>query len=47
MLATVKGPGGNYLTLPVEDAVLLEKLHIGQVLILTYAELKLVALTKL
>lgn len=47
MLATVKGPQGNYLTLPVEDAVLLEKLHIGQVLILTYAEYKLVALTKL
>ncbi len=47
MLATVKGPQGNYLTLPVEDAVLLEKLHIGQVLILTYAEYKVVALTKL
>jgi hypothetical protein len=47
MLVTVKGPKGNFLTLPVEDAALLEKLHIGQVLILTYAELKLVALTKL
>ena len=46
MLATVKGPQGNYLTLPVEDAALLEKLHIGQVLVLTYAELKVAALTK-
>ncbi len=47
MLATVKGPNGNYLTLPVEDAALLEKLHIGQVLVLTYAELKVAAVTKL
>jgi hypothetical protein len=47
MLATVKGPKGNYLTLPVEDASLLEKLHIGQVLVLTYAELKVAALTKM
>jgi hypothetical protein len=47
MLVTVKGPNGNYLTLPVEDAALLEKLHIGQVLVLTYAELKVAALTKL
>lgn len=47
MLATVKGPQGNYLTLPVEDAALLEKLHIGQVLILTYAELKVAALAKM
>jgi hypothetical protein len=47
MLATVKGPQGNFLTLPVEDAVLLEKLHIGQVLVLTYAEYRLAALTKM
>jgi hypothetical protein len=47
MLATVKGPQGNYLTLPVEDAALLEKLHIGQKLVLTYAEVSIVALTKL
>jgi len=47
MLATVKGPQGNYLTLPVEDAALLEKLHIGQVLVLTYAEFKAAALTKM
>jgi hypothetical protein len=47
MLATVKGPNGNYLTLPVEDASLMEKLHIGQVLVLTYAEAKVVSLTKM
>jgi hypothetical protein len=47
MLATVKGPRGNYLTLPVEDVTLLEKLHIGQVLVLTYAEFKVAALIKI
>lgn len=47
MLATVKGPHGNYLTLPVEDAALLEKLHIGQVLVLTYAEARVAALKKM
>jgi hypothetical protein len=47
MLATVKGPNGNYLTMPVEDAALLEKLHIGQVLVLTYAEIRAAGLTKL
>jgi hypothetical protein len=47
MLATVKGPKGNYLTLPVEDATLLEKLHIGQVFVLTYSELRVAALIKL
>ena len=47
MIATVKGPYGNYLTLPVEDAALLEKLHIGQVLVLTWAEVKVAALAKM
>lgn len=47
MLGTVKGPGGNYLTLPLKDPVFMEKLHIGQVLILTYAEATAVSLTKL
>jgi hypothetical protein len=46
MLATVKGPKGNYLTLPMEDSVLIEKLHIGQTLVLTYAETDVVSLTK-
>lgn len=46
MLATVKGPNGNYLTLPMSDATFMEKLHIGQVLILTYAEAIAVSLSK-
>jgi hypothetical protein len=46
MLATVEGPNGNYLTIPVKDASFMEKLHIGQVVILTYAEIVAVSLTK-
>ena len=46
MQATVKGPRGNYLTLPVEDETLMVKLNIGQVLILTYAEAVAISLTK-
>ena len=46
MLATVKGPRGNYVTLPMEDEVLITELNIGQVLILTYAEAVAVSLTK-
>ncbi len=47
MLATVKGPRGNYLTLPMKDAAFMETLNIGQVLILTYAEATAISLTKL
>jgi len=47
MLATVKGPRGNYLTLPMEDLALMEQLHIGQTLVLTYAEAAVVSLNKL
>ena len=46
MLATVKGPRGNYLAIPMEDEVLITELNIGQVLILTYAEAIAVSLTK-
>ena len=46
MLATVEGPNGNYLTIPMQDAAFLEQLHIGQVVILTYAEAVAVSLTK-
>jgi len=46
MLATVKGPRGNYVTLPMEDEVLITELNIGQMLILTYAEAIAVSLTK-
>ena len=46
MLATVRGPAGNYLTIQMEDVELIEQLNIGQVLILTYAEAVVMALTK-
>lgn len=46
MLATVRGPAGNYLTIDVEDETILEKLNIGQVLILYYAEAIAVSLEK-
>lgn len=47
MLATVMGPGGNFLTIPMEDKELITKLHVGQVVILTYAEAIAVSLEKL
>lgn len=46
MVATVKGPNGNYVTIPMEDAEFMTKLHIGQVVILTYAEAVAVSLEK-
>ncbi len=46
MLATVKGPGGNYVSIPMEDEQLMTELRIGQVLILTYAEAMAIALEK-
>ena len=46
MWATVQGPRGNYLTIQMEDRALIEKLHIGQVVILTYAEAVAVSLEK-
>lgn len=46
MLATVKGPRGNYMTIQMEDEELITQLHIGQVVILTYAEAIAIALEK-
>lgn len=46
MLATVSGPNGNYVSIPMEDEKLMTELHIGEVLILTYAEAVAVALEK-
>jgi hypothetical protein len=47
MMATVKGPRGNYMSIPVEDPKILEKVHIGQEFILTYAEAIALSLKKL
>ena len=46
MLATVRGPRGNYLTIQMEDEALMQRLSIGQKIILTYAEAIAVSLEK-
>jgi hypothetical protein len=46
MLATIKGPEGNFMTLQMEDTELIKELHIGQVVIFTYAEAIVVSLDK-
>ena len=46
MLVTIKGPRGNFMTINVEDKELLEHLHVGEVIILTYAEAIAVSLQK-
>jgi len=46
MQVTVRGPRGNYTTLPIEDKNLIEQLNVGEVVILTYAEAVAVALEK-
>ena len=47
MVATVKGPNGNYVSIPMEDEDLITELKIGEVLILTYAEAMAVSLEKI
>jgi len=45
-LVTVKGPRGNYATLPVEDESLLEDLKVGEVGVITYIEAFALAIEK-
>jgi len=45
-LVTIKGPRGNYVTLPVEDESLLEDLKIGEVGVITYIEAFALAIEK-
>lgn len=47
MIATVKGPNGNYVSIPMEDEDLITELRIGEVLILTYAEAMAISLEKI
>jgi len=47
MVATVKGPNGNYVSIPMEDEKLITELKIGEVLILTYGEAMAVSLDKI
>lgn len=46
MYVSIQGPAGNFTAIPVEDKELIKKLHVGQVVILTYAEAVAVSLTK-
>lgn len=46
MMATVSGPNGNYVSIPMEDEELMKELHIGEVLVLTYAEALAIGLEK-
>ena len=46
MYVSIQGPAGNFTAIPVEDKELIQKLHVGQVVILTYAEAVAVSLTK-
>lgn len=45
MIVVVKGPEGNYVTIDVVDEELIQKLHVGQVVILTYTEVVAISLT--
>jgi hypothetical protein len=45
-LVTIKGPRGNYLTLPVEDDEVLKQVKVGEVVIMTYAEALALSLEK-
>lgn len=47
MTVTVKGPRGNYVTIDMEDEGLMQRLNIGQVVILTYAEAMALTLIKI
>jgi len=46
MIATVKGPRGNYTSIPMEDKELITQLHIGEIVILTYSEAMAISLEK-
>ena len=46
-LVTLKGPRGNYVILPVEDASLLADLKIGERGVVTYAEAVALTLEKI
>ena len=46
MLVTIKGPMGNYLTIEMEDWELIERLNVGEVVVLTYAEALALSLEK-
>ena len=46
MEVTIKGPRGNYLFIPVADKALIKRLHVGEVVIMTYGEALVLSLKK-
>jgi len=44
---TIKGPRGNYVTIPVENGELLTEVKVGQRIVMTYAETVAVSLIKI
>lgn len=38
MTVTVKGPRGNFVTVPIEDKSLIEQLNVGEIAVVTYSE---------
>lgn len=46
MYVNIQGPRGNFTTIQMEDKELIQKLHVGQVVIMTYAEAVAISLTK-
>jgi len=46
MEVTVKGPRGNYVSIAVEDQALIERLNVGEVVVMTYAEALALTLEK-
>lgn len=47
MEVTIKGPRGNYVTIPVEDEKMITEIRVGQRLVMTYAEAVAVSLIKI
>ena len=46
MVVTIRGPRGQYVTIPVEDPSLITRLRVGEVAVLTYAEAMALSLEK-
>ena len=46
MYVNIEGPNGNFTSIHMEDKELIKKLHVGQVVILTYAEAMAIDLEK-
>ncbi|MCX7549319.1 hypothetical protein [Xanthomarina sp. F2636L] len=46
MYVNIEGPNGNFTSIKMKDKELIQKLHVGQVVILTYAEAMAISLEK-